>query len=146
MATKVDLKPKTTAGYRSLLDHRIVPTFGSVQIARIRQLDVRKWLAAMATGGLSASRRRQALGLLGQIMRAAVADGLIATSPCVGVEGPSLPQPQPDYLTVEEVDRLLAATARPWDLLVMILVYGGLRWVRRAPFGGQAATCSGRGS
>jgi integrase len=128
MATKVDLNPKTLASYRSLLENRIIPGLGSMPLGRIRQLDVRKWLATMTTEGLSASRRRQALGLLGQIMRAAVADGLIVASPCVGVEAPSLPQPQPDYLTTDEVERLLAATAPPWDLLVMILVYGGLRW------------------
>jgi len=128
MATKVELRPKTAAGYRSLLDHRIMPTFGGMQLARIRPLDVRKWLAGMATEGLSASRRRQGFTLFGQIMRAAVADGLVATSPCVGIESPSLPQPEPDYLTSEEIDRLVAATPPPWDLLVLILVYGGLRW------------------
>jgi integrase len=128
MATKVDLKPKTLASYRSLLENRIIPGLGSMPLARIRQLDIRKWLAGMSTEGLSASRRRQALGLLGQIMRAAVADGLIVASPCVGIDAPPLPQPAPDYLTTDEVDRLLAATPRPWDLLVMILVYAGLRW------------------
>src|SRR5438309_2002606 len=128
IATKVDLRPKTRAGYRSLLDTRIIPALGAMQIARIRPLDIRKWLATMAAEGLSASRRRQALGLLGQIMTAAVANGVIVASPCAGVPGPPLPQPQPDYLTTEEVDRLLAAASRPWDLLVMILVFGGLRW------------------
>ena len=112
MATRVDLKPKTLASYRSLLENRILPGLGSMPLVRIQQLDVRKWLATMTTEGLSASRRRQALRLLGQIMRAAVADGLIVASPCVGVEAPSLPQPQPDYLTTDEVERLLAATAR----------------------------------
>jgi len=128
IVTRVDLRPKTLAGYRSLLDTRILPDLGSLPIARIRQLDVRKWLAGMAADGLSPSRRRQALGLLGQIMRAAVADGVIVASPCTGIAGPPLPLPEPDYLTAAEVDRLLAAAPPPWDALVMILVFGGLRW------------------
>src|SRR5207237_10479660 len=49
-------------------------------------------------------------------------------SPCARIAGPPLPQPEPDYLTAEEVDRLLAAAQPPWDALVMILVFGGLRW------------------
>src|SRR3989442_287028 len=109
IATKVDLRPKTRAGYRSLLHTRILPALGSMQIARIRPLDVRKWLATMAAECLSASRRRQALGLLGQIMTAAVANGVIGASPCAGVHGPPLPQPEPDYRTADEADRLLRA-------------------------------------
>jgi integrase len=98
----------------------------------------------MAAERLSASRRRQALGLLGQIMTAAVANGVIVASPCAGVHGPPLPQPEPDYLTADEVDRLLTATPRPWDLLVMVLVFGGLRWGEAA--GLRRASCDLRHS
>lgn len=121
MATKADLAPRTASGYRSLLRSRILPMFGSMQLVRIRPSDARRWLADMANDGLSASRRRQALGLLSQILDAAVADGIITTSHCSSV-------PEPDYLSPEEVERLIAATPPPWDLLVLILIYGGLRW------------------
>jgi hypothetical protein len=41
--------------------------------------------------------------LLGQIMKAAVADGLITISPCTGVDAPSLPEPQPPSLADRRV-------------------------------------------
>ena len=39
MATKVELKPKTLASYRSLLENRIIPGLGSMPLARIKHLD-----------------------------------------------------------------------------------------------------------
>jgi integrase len=128
MATKQDRRPKTIAGYESLLRSRILPRFGSYELSKIRASDVAGWLADLGREGLSPSRRRQALMLLGQIMNAAVADGLLSTTPCAGIKPPPLPAPQPDYLTPDEVDALVAAAPQPWDLLILILFYGGLRW------------------
>lgn len=127
LAGKV-LKPKTELGYRSLLDSRILPTFGDVALASIKPSDLRTWSAAMARGGLSASRRRQALQLVRQILDAGVADDLIRTNPAAAVDLPSLPEPKAEYLTADEAARLIAATPRPWDALVMMLIFGGLRW------------------
>jgi integrase len=50
------LKPKTAEGYRSLLESRILPTFGAMPLGRIQRHDVRAWVAAMGEEGLSASR------------------------------------------------------------------------------------------
>jgi len=54
------LKPKTIAGYRSLLDSRILPTLGAVELRRISPDFLRVWVAAMAADGLSASRMSHA--------------------------------------------------------------------------------------
>lgn len=64
MSTKADLAPRTASGYRSLLRSRILPALGTRQLIKIRPSDIQRWLADMANDGLSASRRRQALGLL----------------------------------------------------------------------------------
>ena len=45
------LKPKTTAGYRSLLDSRILPTLGAVELRRITPDFLRMWVANMAADG-----------------------------------------------------------------------------------------------
>ena len=53
------VKPKTAAGYRSLLESRVLPTFGAVPLRRITPVMVRAWVAEMADEGLSASRQRR---------------------------------------------------------------------------------------
>ena len=60
MATRADLKPKTIAGYESLLRSRILPTFAISRLGRIRTIDVEEWVSEMDRGGLSPSRIRQA--------------------------------------------------------------------------------------
>src|SRR5207248_2720218 len=88
--TSVHLKPKTRAGYESMLRARLLPTFGATPLDEIRPLHVRRWLAQLRDRGLSASSCRQAYHLLSAILRTAVDDGLLTESPCVGVKLPPL--------------------------------------------------------
>ncbi|HUQ63996.1 MAG TPA: site-specific integrase, partial [Acidimicrobiales bacterium] len=128
MATQVDLFPRSVAAYDGMLNNHILPAFGAMAINTIRPLAVRKLMAGMAEAGISASRRSTTLMLLCQILRAAVVEGLILDTPCIGIKPPQLPPPVPDYLTIEEIDRLLDALRPPWDLLIMTMIYGGLRY------------------
>src|SRR5919106_6519406 len=43
--TTVHLKPKTRAGYESLLRSHVLPAFGQTPLGRIRQVEVREWVA-----------------------------------------------------------------------------------------------------
>jgi len=128
LATKADLKPKTRYMYDGVFRSRIEPVFGDRTVESIRSIDVRAWMSDLAAEGLSPARRRHCLGLLDQIMRAAVADRLIATNPCAAITRPAVQPRAQDYLTMEEVDRLAAEVAAPYDLLVYVLACGGLRW------------------
>lgn len=127
MPTMSNLKPKTIAGYESLLKAHILPTFGDRALSAIKPSDVRAWLANMEANRKGNALRRQALGLLGQLMAGAVADKLILTSPCAGIDRPPPPKPRQDYFTTEEIDRLAAATPDPYRPLVYVLAYGALR-------------------
>lgn len=60
-------------------------------------------------------------------MAAAVANGLIGMSPCRGVKLPKLPDPNPTILTERQVARIAANTREPYDLLVWVIAYSGLR-------------------
>jgi hypothetical protein len=53
------LKPKTLAGYRSLLDNRVLPWWGDVRLDRITYEDVAAWVSDVATK-VSPSTTRQA--------------------------------------------------------------------------------------
>ncbi|MFQ5948354.1 MAG: tyrosine-type recombinase/integrase [Acidimicrobiia bacterium] len=127
----LDLKPKTRAGYESLLRSRVLPTFGAVPLRRIAPTDLREWVATMVDEGLSASRIRQALQVIRAALEAAVGDGLIARNPTANVPvAADRPRAQ-RYLTADEVSTLAeAAEVRQTGagVLVRFLAYSGLRW------------------
>jgi integrase len=125
------LKPKTIAGYRSLLDSRILPTLGSVELRRINPDFLRAWVAAMAADGLSASRMGQAKRVVSAVLAQAVDDGLIGRNPAETVKVPKTPERDQRYLTATQVTELADAVEqrmRGGAQLVKLLAYGGLRW------------------
>lgn len=127
LATVVHVRPKTLAGYESLLKTRVLPEFGSTPLARIEQQAVAAWVAEMRAKGLSASRIRQAYRVLSSMMTAAVAAGYLAKSPCVEIRLPRVARRDATILTGAEVDDL-AAAAGSFETLIYLLAYGGLRW------------------
>lgn len=138
LRTASHLKPKTMLGYESLLRSRILPAFGPMPIGEIRPLDIRTWLADLQRAGLSASRRRSAYHLVGAILRAAVEDGRLAATPCVGIKLPPLPQPDMAYLQPSELKLVLEVVEPRHRAFVEVLATGGLR------FGEAAALRVGR--
>lgn len=126
-ATSPQLKVKTRASYRSLINSRINPSLGDRELSSLRPIVVVEWIAAMRTEGLSASRIRQAYRVLSQVMASAVDNELIPATPCRGIRLPRMPQTEPHILTQVEASRLVRATAAPHDLLVGLLAFAGLR-------------------
>lgn len=127
MTTTVHLRPKTRAAYASLLRTTILPTLGDKQVGRLRPIDVQEWVASMHARGLSASRIRQGYRLLSQMMAAAEDSGLTARTPCRRIRLPRMEEHEPNILTREQVAALAAACRAPYDLLVEVLAYSGLR-------------------
>jgi len=124
----VHLKPKTLAGYESLLRNQVLPAFGDTALDDIDGLAVRRWVAGRFGSGLSASRTNQAFRLLGQLMRLAVECGLLARDPCRGVKLPRVPTHEASFLSVSEIERLATGAGVRYRPLVHVLAYGGLRW------------------
>ena len=127
----LDVKPKTRAGYESLLRSRVLPRFGTTQLRRITPPDVRSWVADMATEGLSPSRIRQARQVLRASLEQAVADGILAKNPTAHVKVPADRPREQLFLRAEQVSVLAeAAEARQAGsgLLIRFLAYSGLRW------------------
>lgn len=91
------LTAKTAASYRSLLRSRVLPTFGRRQLATLKPSDVQTWVSAMRRQGLSASRIRQAVVLLRQMLEAAMRDGMVGRNACAGVKLPKLPSHEAPY-------------------------------------------------
>ncbi|MCH8899898.1 MAG: site-specific integrase [Acidobacteria bacterium] len=125
------VKPKTAAGYRSLLKSRVLPTFGAVPLRRITPAMVRAWVAEMADEGLSASRQRQARQVLHAALDQAVTDGLIGRNVTDKVKVAATRSREHRYLTAEQVAVLAAACEDRQDgagMLVRTLSYAGIRW------------------
>ncbi len=126
-AVAPQLKHKTQATYRSLINSRINPALGDRELSSLRPITITEWVAAMRTEGLSASRIRQAYRVLSQIMASAVDNDLIPQTPCRGVRLPRMPQTEPHIVTPLEASGIVRAAEKPHDLLVALLAFAGLR-------------------
>lgn len=126
LAGRVDLKPKTRASYESLWRTCVAPAWSTVPLARVEHSAVSAWLAGLAVR-LSASRSRQAYGLLSQMLDDAVNDRRLPRNPAAGCDLPRLPQRDRRFLSHGEVERL-AEQSGEYGPLVRVLAYTGLRW------------------
>lgn len=125
------IKPKTLAGYESLLRSRLLPTFGGTELRRITTTAVRAWVASMVDEGLSPARTRQALQVLHASLDVAVDDGLLARNPTDRVKPPAVRKRRQLFLTADQVAKLAEAAESRQEgagALVSLLAYAGLRW------------------
>jgi integrase len=130
-------KPKTLAGYRSLMDTIVLPQWGDVPLKRIDYEGYSTWLGRLAvegsqTGkGLSASRITQAHQLVGAVLKYAQRTGKITKNVALEFKrGEDLPQQterERRYLTHVELLRLAKVTER-FESLTLVLGYCGLRF------------------
>lgn len=105
----------------------LLPEFGDVRLDRITQSAVKGWVGGMR-GKVSPLRVRQAYRLLHQVLQHAVhPDHVFTVNPAEGVTVRIGRTPEMAYLTAEEVERLVYAMPAPWDLVVLLQAYCGLR-------------------
>ncbi len=127
----LDIKPKTRAGYESLLRSRVRPAFGDLPVNRIAPAMVREWIAEMSAEGLSASRIKQAKQVLSAPLKLAVDDGILARDATSGVKVPTVRRREQRFLTAEQVTVLATAAENAQTgagLVVETLAWVGMRW------------------
>ncbi|HTW09391.1 MAG TPA: N-terminal phage integrase SAM-like domain-containing protein [Acidimicrobiales bacterium] len=128
MAERPQLRMRTQELYRGLLVNHILPAFGDTELGKITPSDVRSWYARLrGSDGPEACTTAKAYRLLRAIMRAGVADELIARSPCVIVGGGTEHSPERPVLTVGEVGALADAIVPRFRALVILSAWCGLR-------------------
>lgn len=135
--TKQHRKPKTVAGYRSLLDTLVLPTWEGVPLKRIDYESYSTWLGGLSVDGgqrgtgLSASRITQAHQLVGAVLKYAQRTGKVAKNVALEIRrDEDLPEPaerERRYLTHAEL-LLLARAADRFETLTLVLGYCGLRF------------------
>lgn len=135
--TKSHRKPKTIAGYRSLLDTLVLPRWGAVDLGEIGYENYTAWLAALSTlpsrrkTGLSPSRITQAHQLVGAVLSYAVKVGRLSRNVALEIKrSEDLPRPterERRYLTHDELISL-ANAVEGREALTLILGYCGIRF------------------
>jgi integrase len=136
-ATKGHRKPKTVAGYRSILDILVLPKWGEVPLKQIDYQAYSTWLGGLAVDGsqrgtaLSASRITQAHQLVGAVLKYAMRTGKIAKNVALEIKRtediPQQTERERRYLSHAELLRLARATGR-FETLTLVLGYCGLRF------------------
>jgi len=136
-ATKGHRKPKTVAGYRSILDILVLPKWGEVPLKQIDYQTYSTWLGGLAVDGsqrgtaLSASRITQAHQLVGAVLKYAMRTGKIAKNVALEIKRtediPQQTERERRYLSHAELLRLARATGR-FETLTLVLGYCGLRF------------------
>jgi integrase/recombinase XerD len=94
---------------RDLKDFASFLTTRGKTVAGAQTMDVRDYLENLTTQGLSASTAARRLSAIRQFHGFLYTDGIRTDDPCGAIEGPRRARPLPKTLSVEEVDKLLAA-------------------------------------
>jgi integrase len=122
------LRPKTVQLYRYLLRSHIDPAFGARSLADIKEPHVRRWRKNLLDADVSAVTVAKAYRLPKAIFNTAVDDGLIRRNPCRIKGAGQERSPERPVLTVPEVYVLADAVGGRYRALVLLGVFGSLRW------------------
>ena len=122
------LRPKTVELYRYLLRSHLGPAFSARALADIREPDVRRWRKNLLDAQVSAVTVAKAYRLLKAIFNTVVDDGLIRRNPCRIKGAGQEKSPERPVLTVTQVYALADAVGGRYRALVLLGVFGSLRW------------------
>jgi integrase len=120
-----DLAVRTRELYSYLLDHYILPSLGSSTLVGLAPSKIRSWHSELARDHSSTAAK--SYRLLSTIMRTAVTDGFLVSSPCrvagAGIERPA----ERPVATVQEIEALGDAMPEHMALLVLLATWCQLR-------------------
>ena len=123
-----DLSERTRELYRGLLARQIVPFIGGLDLLAITPARVRSWRRDLIGPGVGASTVAKAYRLLRAILNTAADDEVIVRNPCrikgAGVEL----TPERPVVGLAEVLALAAAMPPRYRVLVLLAVFGSMRW------------------
>ncbi len=107
-------KPSTVAGYRALLQARLLPTFGKLPVESITTPMVEEWLAEFDT---AAATRTKAFVLMNGVMKRARKVYGLPFNPVADVEKPAAPAASGniDVFSPDEILKLVDAAASEQD-------------------------------
>ncbi len=120
-----DLRPSTRAKYRGLLDRHILPDLGDTSMTSLSATAVRGWHARLLARHLSTAAG--AYRLLATICHVAVADRVIAVSPCQVKGAAAESAAERPTITVPELAVAVEAAPDRWRLAILLAAWCQLR-------------------
>lgn len=121
-----DLKPRTRAHYRRLLDQQILPDLGGRRLSTISPAMVRTWYGSI--DGNKPTLRAHAYALLRTVLASAVDEDIVSTNPCrIRGAGSSKRAHEVRPASLVELEQIVAAMPAPYRLLVLLAAWCALR-------------------
>jgi integrase len=118
-------KASTLAAKQQLLDSHLLPTFGHLRLDRVGQADIEAFKAKKSKEGLAPKTINNALTVLRTLFGVAVEQEVLQYAPRVKLL--RVEKPEFDFLTFDEAERLVTATAPEWRTMVLLGLHTGLR-------------------
>ena len=115
---EADWSPRTAEGYRSILDRRIIPRFGSTPLRRLRTSEIDAWYAQLRKQGgvggrpLDADSVRQVHAVLRTALQQGVRWGWLATNPAANATQPRATQHDAVLPSPADVLHLVESSAK----------------------------------
>jgi integrase len=122
-------RPSTRHQAESFIRRHALPAFGHRPLSAIRASEVQGWVKRL-TDELAPSTVGTVYHYVRTVMKSAVRDRLIATSPCVDIRLPKKERPKVVPLEVEQVEALAAAVPDRLRAAVLVAAGTGLRRAR----------------
>lgn len=124
-AGMVDNKPSTRAAKVQVVRDYLLPAFGPMRLDRVGVEAIERTKAAWLATGTAPKTINNRLTILRRMLSVAHEWGRIRSVP--RVSWLRLPEPEVDFLTFAEADRLIAGTEDEWRAMVLFALRTGLR-------------------
>lgn len=117
-------RPTTRAHVETQLRRHALPTFGTRSLSSVRPSHVQAWVTGLP---LQPSTVEVIYRYVSAVFKAAAADRLIPSSPCVGIRLPKIPRRQVAPLSTDAVQAITDAVPGRYRALVTLAAGTGLR-------------------
>ena len=114
--------------YEGLIRLHLSPSFGALTVQDITEPQVRRWRKDLLDAKVGEVTVAKAYRLLKAILATAVDDGLIRRNPCRIKGAGQEKSPERPVLTIRQVFDLADAIDRRYRTLILLAVFGSLRW------------------
>jgi integrase len=126
-AKKELVKPSTYEDYKRVIRVHLNPYFHEMKLAQITPLRVQEFLFHLNEKGLSPASRGKILRYLKNMLRTAVNWEMIDRDPSFAIRPPRQERREMDYLTPEEIQKLLRTAKGDMKALLAVACLAGLR-------------------
>lgn len=124
-ASVVNNKPSSVESKEQVLKAHLLPTFGELRLDHVTYARIEDFKAAQAAKKLSAKSINNHLTTLRRMLVIAKKRGVLDAVP--EIEWLKVAKTDPDFLSFEEAERLLAASNGEWRTMITLGLRAGLR-------------------